>query len=294
MATVSVVINTYNEESNLDRCLRSVKAIADEIIVVDMHSTDKTIELARKYTDKIFFYEYTRYVEPARNFALSQASGEWILVIDADEELTDTLAAKLKDIAHDSQVDYVEIPRKNLIFGKWIEHSRWWPDYNIRFFRRGKVKYSDKIHQPPQVEGEGKKLDQSEQLALNHYNYSSISQFVERLNRYSDIQSGNLVSENYQFKWQDIILKPSGEFFSRYYSGEGYKDGLHGLVLALLQSFSELIVYLKVWEKQGFVKEQVEHEDNLITSQFNDFLHWRIVRTNKLSTKLLLKIKRRI
>ena len=95
---ISVVINTYNEEKNISRCLESVKGFADEIIVVDMHSADKTVEIAKKYGAQVFEHEYTRYVEPARNFALSRATGDWILLIDADEELSGTLRKKLEEI----------------------------------------------------------------------------------------------------------------------------------------------------------------------------------------------------
>jgi len=251
---ISTVINTYNEEKNIGRCLESIKNFSEEIIVVDMHSTDKTVEIAKKFKAKIFFHEYTRYVEPARNFALSKATGDWILLLDADEELSQSLFKELIKIAKENTVDFVEIPRKNIIFNKWILHSRWWPDYLVRFFKRGKVKFSEEIHVPPVTSGKGQKLLATEENTIVHYNFQTISQFIERFNRYSDIESEQLISKGYDLDWKDIIFRPANEFFSRFFAGDGYKDGLHGLVLSLLQAFSEFVVYLKIWEKMGLKK----------------------------------------
>jgi len=291
---ISVVINTCNEEKNIARCLQSVKDFADEIVVVDMHSTDKTVELAKKHNAKVFQHEYTRFVEPARNFALEKASGDWILLLDADEELPEILAKKLKEIAEKDEVDYVEIPRKNIIFSKWIEHSRWWPDYLIRFFRRGKVRFSDKIHVPPKTEGRGIKLEATEENALVHYNFQSIAQFIERLNRYTDIQSEELLKQNYKFKPEDVIFKSSGEFLSRFFKGEGYKDGLHGLVLSLLQAFSEFVVYLKVWEGQGFEQTGISRFGQVAEKVIADFYYWQANTSGSSLKKIYFKLKRKI
>ena len=288
---ISVVINTYNEEKNLARCLESVKGFADEIILVDMQSTDKTVEIAKKYGAKIFYHDYTRYVEPARNFALSKATGDWILLIDADEELTESLAKRLKLVLKDSKTGYVEIPRKNIIFGKWIEHSCWWPDYLVRFFCRGKVKFSDKIHVPPVTSGKGLKLEAREENALIHHNFQTISQFLERLNRYTDIQSEELMKEGYRFKVEDLIFKPSNEFFSRFFAAEGYKDGVHGLALGLLQSCSELAVVLKVWERQEFEQASIEGLAKAFQKSISELRYWQSRSSSNFFRKIYFKIK---
>lgn len=299
MTKISVVVNTWNEEKNIGRCLESVKDFADEIVVVDMESEDKTVEIAKKFGAKIFTHELTFYVEPARNFALSKASGNWVFVIDADEELPKGLAEKLIKIIQKGKVDYVEIPRKNIIFGKWIKNSRWWPDYNIRFFKRGKVKWSSKIHLPPEAKGLGEKLTAAEDSALVHYNYQTISQFVERLNRYSDIQADNLVAGGYKLVWTDLVKRPADEFFSRFFAGQGYKDGLHGLVLALLQAFSELVLYLKVWEKDGCLsKERILSEFNFeLRKSVKDLRYWQkqtALKEASFFKKPFLKLKNKI
>lgn len=136
MKKISVVINTLNEEKNIALAIKSVREFADEVVVVDMHSEDKTCEVAESLGAKVFTFERKSYVEPARNFAISKASGDWVFILDADERATPQLLAKLKKIVKENQYDFVNIPRKNLIFGKWIRHSLWWPDYNIRFLER--------------------------------------------------------------------------------------------------------------------------------------------------------------
>lgn len=291
---ITTVINTYNEERNIKRCLDSVKDFADEIIVVDMHSSDGTVEIAKKFKAKIFFHEYTRFVEPARNFALSKASGDWILLIDADEELNSSLADQLKRIVVEGKADYVEIPRKNMIFEKWINHSNWWPDYLVRFFKNGKVGFSEKIHVPPRTEGQGLRLEATEANAIVHRNYQSISQFIERLNRYTDIQSDELLKSGYKFDWKDLIVKPSNEFFSRFFAGEGYKDGIHGLALSSLQTFSELVLYLKIWEKEGFKQEDLKNYNRIALKSVNDYIHW-LQRINvSFFSMIRLKLKAKI
>lgn len=252
---ISVVVNTLNEEKNIERVLRSVEW-ADEVLVCDMYSDDDTAVIAKKLGAKIIFHKRTGYVEPARNLAISKASGEWILVVDADEEIPNSLAQRLMAFVRRPIIStYVDIPRKNIIFGKWITGSLWWPDYNTRFFKAGSVKWSDKIHSKPTTSGQGLTLPSEERWAIIHHHYDSISQFVARANRYSDIQARELKKSGYELKWSDILLKPLEEFVSRFFANNGYKDGLHGLVLSLLQAFSFLLVYLKIWEMEDFKEE---------------------------------------
>ncbi len=298
MGKISVVINTLNEEKNLPTALVSVKDFADEVIVCDMYSDDKTLVIAKKAGAKIYKHKRTGYVEPARNYAISKATGDWILILDADEEVTKDLSKRLKEIANETShlrgvhsatseeelasgkelafdADYYRIPRKNIIFGKWIEHSGWWPDYNIRFFKKGHVSWSEVIHSVPMTKGKGADLEANEGNAIVHYHYTSVEQYINRMNRYTSVQSKKLKKDGYKFEWSDLIRKPTNEFLSRYFQGEGYKDGIHGLTLAGLQAFSEFVMYLKVWppsakapkgkqlEVKEVVKEMKESESSL-------------------------------
>lgn len=253
---ISVIINTLNEEENIKKAIESVKW-ADEVLICDMFSEDKTVEIAKNLGAKVIFHKKVNYVEPARNFAISKASNDWILILDPDEEIPDSLRERLIEIVSKmEQIDYVRLPRKNLIFAKWMKASMWWPDYNIRFFKKGKVVWSDEIHRPPKTLGVGLDLPAEESLAIVHYNYQTISQFITRMNRYTTVEANQLIKQNYQFKWSDLIENPLKEFLSRFFANKGYQDGLHGLALSLLQAFSFLIVYLKVWENSSF-KETV-------------------------------------
>lgn len=257
---IAVVINTFNEENVIKRAITSVKW-ADEIIICDMHSSDKTVEIAKRLGAKVFYHSFENYVEPARNFAISKASGKWILVLDPDEEIALELKDKLLQISKNlEQIDYIRIPRKNLIFGKWMQASMWWPDYNIRFFKKDKVTWSDRIHRPPSVLGQGLDLPEEEKWAIIHHHYNSISQYLERMIRYTKIQAEELEKDGYKFEWNDLIKKPLGEFLGRFFANKGYQDGVHGLALSLLQAFSNLVVYLRLWEIDGFQSKEITLE----------------------------------
>lgn len=273
----SAIINTRNEASNIKRAINSVKKWADEVIVVDMESTDDTVKIAKDLGAKVYKHDNVGYVEPARNFAISKASGDWILILDADEEAPKSLLTKLTSIAESESVTHIQIPRKNIIFDKWIQHSRWWPDHNIRFFQKGSVTWNDTIHSVPQVTGLGADLPADTEYAIIHHHYQTISQYISRLNRYTNHQLTQLQSQGYKFHWHDLITQPTNEFFGRYYAGSGYKDGLHGFALAILQAFSEFILYLKAWEAHKFPDTQMSASeyDQLTRQTIKDLAHWQ-------------------
>lgn len=253
MNDISVVINTLNEEKNIERAIRSAKEFASEIIVCDMHSEDSTVVIARKMGAKIIYHKKTGYVEPARNFAIGKVSKEWILVLDADEEVPATLANHLVEMVEKPIVaSYVEIPRRNIVFGKSLKASMWWPDYNIRFFKKGSAVWDNRIHSTPQTNGEGLRLPADDKWAIIHHHYSSITEFVERMNRYTSIEAKDLKDAGVSFEWQLLIQKPLSEFLSRFFANKGFEDGLHGLSLSFLQAVSFFLVYLKLWEYEGF------------------------------------------
>ncbi|HBL51760.1 MAG: hypothetical protein A3D24_01700 [Candidatus Blackburnbacteria bacterium RIFCSPHIGHO2_02_FULL_39_13] len=295
MGKISVVINTRNEEENLPRAIASIKNFAGEIVVVDMESTDRTVEIAKKAGAKVYSHKPTGIVEPARNFAIKKAKGDWILILDADEEITKELADKLKEIVSDeNSADYYRIPRKNIIFGKWIKHARWWPDYNTRFFKKGKVVWSEIIHSVPETHGKGLDLQDSEDIALLHNNYKSIDQYISRMNVYTSEQA-KLVNKDYTFLWSDLIKKPVGEFLSRYFAGQGYKDGVHGLVLCMLQAFSEFVLYLKVWQAQKFEEQSVKLPDlvSAVKDVGSELHYWQADALVRESGGILQRVKRK-
>lgn len=295
---LSVVINTFNEEKNIERAIKSV-GFADEIVVCDMYSDDDTAVIAKKLGAKIIFHKRVGFVEPARNLAISQSQGEWVLILDADEEISDGLKDKIKEIiSKDSVVTHVEVPRKNIIFGKALKGAMWWPDYNIRLFKKDSVSWSSKIHSKPKTEGQGLTLSPLDSYAIIHHHYSTVSQFIQRMDRYTTVQAKELKESGYDFNWKDLITKPLGEFLSRFYANSGFEDGLHGLSLSLLQAFSHFVMYLKTWEKEDFDSKQIKFEDlnNTLRESGKELDHWMKygnLPKNKIK-RVIQKIKNRL
>src|SRR3989339_511990 len=174
------------------------------------------------------------FVEPARNFAVSKAKNEWIILLDPDEELPESLKLFLKKEIKDPQADYYRIPRKNIIFGKWMKHTGWWPDMNIRFFKKDHVSWNNVIHGVPMTQGRGYDLPEKEEYAIKHKAYTSMEEYVNRMNRYTSVQARELNRKGVEFNHIMLIAKPVSEFLRRYFAEGGYKDGLHGLSLSLL------------------------------------------------------------
>ena len=287
------------EEVNvLERALTSIKEIASEIVIVDMTPPGFGVtKIAEKFKANVHRHTFVNYVEPVRNFGISKATGEWVLILDPDEEIPATLGKKLLAIARKPGASYFRIARKSIVFGKWLKYSRWWPDYNIRFFKKGAVSWDEEIHGVPKTTGKGADILPEESFAIIHYHYSSIDQYLERMNRYTSIQSHLKTDEGYKFKWIDLIQKPLAEFLSRFFAGEGYKDGVHGLSVSLLQAFSELVVYLKIWQSEKFedreidifeVKKVMTDEQKIVNYWLNDAL---FKKTGKLVHRLKRKFR---
>ncbi len=297
---LSVVIIAWNEEKNLPRAISSARRLADEIVVVvDTASTDKTLEIAKKLKCQVFTHAHTGIVEPMRNFSISKAKGEWILLLDADEEIPAVLAEKIKQIIKKPDADYYRLPRKNIIFDKWIKSEHWWPDYVYRLFKKGAVTWDDTIHSIPFTRGTGADLPAEENLALIHHHYDSIGQYVDRLNRYTDHQMTAVLEGGYNFNWTDLWHKPFAEFINQFFARRGYADGIHGLALAGLQGFSELVLYLKLWQHSQFVPGDVspvsfDQEIANSKSQWRWWLYQSRIDTSFWSFTWWWKLKRKL
>lgn len=297
---ISAVINTYNEEKNMKACFSSLSSWVDEIIVVDMGSTDKTKEIALRLGAKVYDHKYLGYVEPARNFGIEKSHGEWVFVLDADEAVPQSLSKLLLERSKQKDINYFRIPRKNIIFGRWIKHAGWWPDYQIRFFRKGSVNWVEKIHGIPFTVGNGLDLEAGEDNSIIHNNYQTVSQYLGRMDRYSTIMATELSASGYYFSVSDVFGKPVSEFLTRFFAQEGYKDGLHGLALSLLQAFSELVVYLKVWESIGFKPHTISIDDldrkgRSIAESMNYWLiNEQLKKDPSYPRKFILKLKNKL
>lgn len=299
MAKLSIVISAYNEQKKIRICLESVK-FADEIVFVDNSSTDKTVKIAKEYTKKIFVQpnEPTK-IDLQKNLGIEKATGDWVFVLDADEQITPELAQELKELMKKDPKEFngFWVPRKNIIFDKWIQYSGWYPDPQLRLFRKGKGKYEKAhYHEPIAVTGEKGKLSEH----ILHHNFEHVGQFLYKsLQVYAPNEADELLRKGYVFNYRDAIRLPIKEFLSRYFAREGYKDGFHGLMLALLMAVYHFTIFAYLWEKKKFIDEEHSikdfEEEAKETGKEIDF--WinkkKIDEEKKLLNKLGLKIKRK-
>lgn len=247
---LSVVINTKNEEDHIRGCLNSVLDWANEIIVVDMSSTDKTTAIARKYGAKIYTVKDCGWVEPVRNWSCDQANYEWILVLDADERIPKTLRNKIDESIRADKCDAVKIPWKNIFFGSWIRHTLWWPDYHIRLFKKGYAKWETKIHPKVLYKGRLLELEPLEKLAVVHYNAENINVWMRKIDAYTSRET--YYGKQKHLTPQQVIERLDSEFVVRYFHSQGYLDGIHGFILSKFMEFYRFLEFAKYWENQGY------------------------------------------
>jgi len=253
---VSVCVLALNEEDNLKNCLESVKNWAKEIIVtVDDLSTDKTKAVAKQYTDQVYVRPHKDLFHVNKQWTVEQARQPWILWLDADEKVNQKLAEEIKQTLAKPSADGFFIPRKNYIFSKWIQHAGWYPDLQLRLWKKGKVRWPCKsIHEHPEIDGEKAELKEH----IIHTNYVSVNQYLRKLNQYSSLDAKRLKDKIKPPYLIPLLTRPLDDFIKRFVAWRGYKDGLHGLAVSLLQAFYEMVVVLKVWEMKQFKEEKID------------------------------------
>ena len=234
---------TYNEEKNLARSLESVEW-ADEIVIVDSFSLDRTKEIAGKYTDRIYDLKWPGY-GPAKQFAIAKASGEWILSLDADEVLSEELQQEILQVIKSNQsVNGFYLCRISNFLGKWIKHGGWYPDYVLRLFRKGRGHFTDSlVHEELILDGGSSKL----KGLLLHYTNPDLEQYLTKLNRYTTLSAQELSQTGKRGSLLNILFRPPAIFLKMYFLKFGFLDGLPGFLLALFSSFHVLTKYAKLW-----------------------------------------------
>jgi glycosyltransferase involved in cell wall biosynthesis len=245
MAKLSVLLPTYNEENNLEACLESVRW-ADEILIIDSYSTDKTLEIARTYGARIIQHEYINSAKQ-KNWAIPQCTNEWVLQIDADERLTSELQAEIQQLLLNDPPDDVDgylNPTRNHMFGRWI----WsYPDPRLRLFRRDKGRFQDReVDARVIVPG---KVD-TMQYSVLHYGFETISQKLKPLDRYTRYEADERDKQRRHFSWFNIIVRPLAAFIHAYFYRRAFLFGLRGLILAVYRADFVFWTYAKLWEKE--------------------------------------------
>ncbi len=243
---LSVTTITLNEEKDLPRALSSVKNLADEIIVVDSGSTDKTLTIAKNFGCIIFKRKFDNYSNQ-KNYAASKASGDWILSLDADEEVTPELAQEIKRAIKDSSYDGYLIPRKNIILGKFIKHTRWDPelDRHMWLWKKGKGRWVGDVHEEVVVSGKVGRLKN----AKVHYQYKTIRGFIDMINRYTNLEANEMIKKGARFSYFRFFYDPVYEFLVRYFYRKGFLDGWQGFALSYLMAIYKMTIWIKVWER---------------------------------------------
>jgi glycosyltransferase involved in cell wall biosynthesis len=259
---LSVCIITFNEEANLGRTLESVASLvmetSGEIIVVDSGSTDRTLEIAEKFGAKIFTEPWKGFAVQ-KNSAIEKASGDWVLLLDADEAVSKNLAEEIEELERRKPSSFAGywIPRRNLFLGRWIGHGGFYPDRKLRLFRRGTGRVEDRIvHETIKVDGATAVFAGD----LMHYAYPTLSGYIEHMNKYSSL-GAQLAAEDGKggFSFIDIIVRPWLTFVYNYFLRLGFLDGKEGLLLHFYHAAYVSWKYAKVWELTRIANSRQKH-----------------------------------
>lgn len=262
---LSVVLITFNEEANIARTLQSVAPLVQqgrgEIIVVDSGSTDRTLEIAQSLGARVFSEEWKGFAAQ-KNSALAKASGEWVLSLDADEELSNELAEDIEQVLADSAPGAPQprsavaywIPRRNSFLGRWTRHGGFWPDDKLRLFRRGAAQFKHTpVHETIEVLPPAKGLPIAYGHLpghLLHYSYPTLSSYIEHMNRYSSLGAEMAAAKGHgAFSFSNIVLRPAATFIYNYFFRLGFLDGKEGLLLHLYHASYVSWKYAKAWER---------------------------------------------
>lgn len=246
MEKLSAYIITYNEEERIRDCLESVKW-ADEIVVLDSFSADRTVEICREYTDKIYQHRFAGFGD-LRNTAISHTSNNWILSVDADERVTEELREEISEkLKTGPAADAYFVPRINYFLGHRVKHCGWYPDYRQpQFFHKDRMKYTDQlVHEGFILSG---RVSYLKGHVIQHP-FLNLDHFFRKMERYSTLRAEDMFRKGKRFKIHNMFTSPLSMFFKMYVLKCGFLDGRVGLILSVLYAYYTLIKYLKLWEK---------------------------------------------
>lgn len=242
---LTLVVITLNEEQNIERCLKSVP-FADEIVVVDSGSHDRTCEIAKSLNAKVYVEPFKGY-GPQKNFGALQASHDWILSLDADEALSSDLATEIQNLLKSENLENQDgyfVPRRSFHLGRWIKYGGWYPDRQLRLFHRGRAKWNDSlVHEEIQIEKVGALKND-----ILHWVFRDLSHQIEANNRYSSLGAQELLKRGKRFSIFNLIIKPITKFIECYLIKRGFLDGMPGFIIAVGAAYSVFLKWSKLWE----------------------------------------------
>ena len=251
---LSAVVITLNEEPNIERCLASL-GFADEIVVLDSLSTDRTVEIAGRFTDRISRREFTGYSDQ-KNAAMEMAANDWVLIVDADEVVLPELAAEVRKAVESDEFVAYRMPRLTHFLGKPIRHCGWYPDYVTRLMRKSKARFSDRlVHETPTVDGPVGTLSSD----LIHYSYRDLDDLMRKMIAYSRAAARQKLRDGERFSLGALIFAPGLTFLKKYIIQQGYWDGLRGFIICALSQCGVFLRYAMLWEMS--IRKEREHDE---------------------------------
>ena len=241
MNKISVTIITKNEEKNIRRCLESIQW-ADEIVIVDTFSSDRTVEICREFTDKVFQESWLGY-GPQKNLCASKATNRWVLNLDADEVISSECAAEIqKLLLGQPEFSFYRFPRKNFIADRWVRYAGWYPDLISRLYDKDRVSFSDSmVHErliPDEIGGVINR-------PIFHYSFDGMEDYIERQNRYSSLYAEEKKRLSLEVNWTHLYIRPVWAFIRTYFFRQGFREGFLGVFLALAMMFYTYLKYAK-------------------------------------------------
>ena len=246
--TLAVVVIAKNEAKNISGCLKSV-SWANEVIVVDAQSTDRTSEIAKEFTNKVFIRPWSGF-GPQKNFGIDQVRSDWVLIVDADERVSLELAEEIRNFfVSPLSMESVafRIPRRNYFYGKWVRWGGAYPDYQIRLFQRGKAQYNNvAVHENLIVDGHVGTLSKH----LEHYTERQIADHFGKFNLYTTLAASEKAKSHTTVSWCHLLCNPFVIFFKTYFLKKGYRDGTRGIIFAVFASMYTFVKYTKLLEFQ--------------------------------------------
>jgi glycosyltransferase involved in cell wall biosynthesis len=259
---ISVVIVTYNCGEIIEDCIKSA-LWSDEVVIVDLGSTDVTLNICEKYALRVEEHSWVPAASLIREEIMGLASYEWVLELDPDERVSPGLANILRHLISTPQIQEVgcvEMPRQNIVFGKWLQHGNWWPDWQARFGRKNFIYYPSAIHHAgSSVNSETLRLDARPEQTIIHYPAPSMQKVYERVLRYAKRHASEYFANGMRFSYSRLVLGPLHAFFQDYIQNKGFLDGRAGFVYSFLWKFLyTAIIYLNIWELEGYPPETLK------------------------------------